>query len=118
MKAFCRTCGAHFPQEFEITLTNRCSFWRDRGLAKLPERYKMIIWDWFFMLPMDQIFGETKYLLAVQIIGRKSSIKQRAKFAWHKVIKGYNRMSEQQRQAFQRDFYKKEFGGTNGSISK
>lgn len=111
MKAFCKTCGTHFPADFEITVGDDCSFWDDRGLYDLPEKYKRLIWDWLFALPVDQIFGDTKYLIGVQLMGRKASIKQRVKFAWHRIVKGYNKMTEAERQAAQKDYYQKQFNG-------
>lgn len=101
MKAFCKTHGVHFPADFKQTIKEDCSFWRDRGLDDLTAEYKRMLWEWMFSFPGDQIFGATGYEIAFAIRGQK----KRAKYLWHKLIKGYNKMTERQRQEAQKKYF-------------
>lgn len=104
MKAFCSADGAHFQHEFRRTITSpECTFWRERGMDKLPAEAKLELWDWMFKCPADAIFGEHKYQIFVVMTGRKA----RLQWMWDRIIKGYNRMTESQRQEAQRRYVKR-----------
>lgn len=114
MKVFCRQHGVHFPHEFNITCRRGCPFWGDHGLQKLPTKYKRKVWEWLFALNADELFGETGYEIALQFYGRRAPIKH----LWHNVKKGYAKLSEKQRQAFQKRHVRKSIGGASNGKSR
>jgi len=105
MKLPCRSCGIHFPGDYEVTLGDTCFFWEDRGLSNLPEPEKRLLWDWMFTMPADRIWLETTFVLGLNVVDRKMTIVEKAKNSWHRIIKGYNKMSEAERQAAQKKYF-------------
>lgn len=107
MKLSCSDHGIHFPADFDVTLGEDCAFWYDRGLENLPDIQKKKLWDWMFAMPTDEIWLQSRYVLGLWVNGRKMSLAEKAKLAWHKWIKGYDRMTEAERQAAQKDYFNK-----------
>ena len=110
MKIGCRQHGVHFPHEFNITCRKDCPFWADHGMAKLPTTYKRKVWDWLFALNSDELFLATGYEMALQFYGRRANMK----YLWSNIKKGYAKLSEKQRQAYQKRHVRKSLRGANG----
>ena len=102
MKLFCRQCGVHFPGDFVDTLHPICNFWGDRGLGNLPLKLKEKLWVWLTAMPADEIFGKTGVNIAFSFSGEPSNPND----TFEKQIAGWNKMSEKQRQTYQKFYFK------------
>lgn len=104
MKMTCRTCGVHFQEDFEKTLTDKCDFWGasvGNLLSKLPEKYKKLIWDWMFSLPIDEISENTGIEISPSIDSRPylGNIYER-------FVPGYAEWPEDKKKKFQAEYSK------------
>ena len=98
MKITCGQCGIHFPQDFEKSLV--CDFWKERGADGLPVKYKKIIWDWIFSLPVDEILIATKYSINASWGAEKVDVTNQ----FEKNVPGYVDWTEKEQQHFQRRY--------------
>lgn len=109
MKTFCKVCTIHFQDEFEETLKPPCNYWGDNGMSNMPAYYKKKIWDWLFSLPADEI-GE-KCNIGISVTYNGVPIEPSDKF--ENTIPGYVDLTENEKKAFQKDFFKKKLKGEN-----
>ncbi len=100
MKVPCEVHGAHFKHEFAATQHSDCPVWEKWGMGKLPIEQRLVFWNWLFKGPFDEIWLKTGFQIGLSIVARRN----RVKLFWQKHIKGYNRMSEKQRQTAQKKY--------------
>jgi hypothetical protein len=112
MKFYCKVDGIHFPQDFEMTLKAPCNFWGDMGMSNVSEPMKLKIWDWIFSAPSDELALKEKTGLSIGITGVALSEDKQFK----SVVPGYEDMTEEQQQQFQRDYFKKAQESPDGSV--
>jgi hypothetical protein len=102
MKVFCENCGIHFKQDFKITLLPECNFWGDLGLGNIPEVDKLKLWDWMFKFPSDEFYIKYKLGMAMTI----KAVKIEDDTKWENIKPGWEKLSEKERQDYERAFYK------------
>jgi len=102
VKVFCRTCGIHFPADYNETFSPRCSFWGDRGLGNLPTKLKSKLWLWLTSLPADEILVETGVDIAVSLKGNSTG----PNLSFQDSIPDWDKMTEKQKQAYQKIYFK------------
>jgi hypothetical protein len=103
MKAFCSSCGCHFPDEFEDTLQSWCGYWWNNGLFELPKKYKKMIWDWQFSLPVDEIAKKTGIILHYSFSVSKNKYKENE---FERNVKYYKNWPDKKRKEFQKNYFK------------
>lgn len=103
MKIFCKTCGVHFPQDFDKTLQVSCNLWGDSNMSNLDKDLKKKIWDWLFLMPADEIYIKTSGLQLVVSFGAKFIAEE--KVNWPGIFSNYEEMSEEQKQEAQRAYF-------------
>ena len=112
-KAMCKTCGSHFPEEFEVTVGDHCTFWEQHGFPKdFPKEYKRKIWDWYFELPVDEIAHREH--VAVRIAFDAVEFAQ-DDFGAH--IQNWLKLSEKERHQFQDDMFKHRNGLSEKTVA-
>lgn len=99
MKVFCKTCGIHFPEEFERTLGKGCGFWSRSGLEILPKEDKVRLWNWLFAFNFDELFVRTGVSL-------ESGFHRASTDSWESYFPGYPRLSEEEQRELQHLYYK------------
>lgn len=99
MKILCVDCGCHFHNDFKESL--QCSFWERRGLGKLPKKYKRIMWDWVFSLPVDMLGMRAKVAIHLSFYGTRYDGKNQ----WEKSVEGYGKMTDKERRAYQKLYF-------------
>lgn len=103
MKLGCYTCGCHFPQDFDITLTSACNFWGDHGLTNVSIDMKKEIWDWLFAMPSDKLAILERIGLAINFAG----VALEQKYTFEKLVPNWNTMTEKERQDYEREHFKR-----------
>ncbi len=102
MKLPCRTCGVHFPQDFDKTNEPACNLWGDIGFTNVSREIREKLWIWIFSMPTDEIYLETSLALGFNVyagyVPKEDSFDSR--------FPEYKNMTEEQQQEFQRDFFK------------
>lgn len=102
MKIYDKSCGIHFKDEFDVTLTPPCNFWGEVGMSSLQEDLKKKVWNWLFTMPTDEI--SIKANLSMHISIGASPIAQEDKF--ENVIPGYTSMTEEGQKKAQKAYFK------------
>lgn len=103
MKAFCNTCGCHFPEEFKDTLKPTCNWWGDRGASNVPEEWKKKIWEWQFGVNVDQFLVETGLSLNFSLgftVPNKSD-------TFEAQVEGWSKMTDKERRNYEKEHFRK-----------
>lgn len=101
-KVQCKTCGSHFPDEFETTVGPHCTFWEQHGFPKdFPLKYKKQIWEWYFAIPVDEIAFREHVALRIAFDAVHFA---QDDFGEH--VKDYLKLTEEQRHQFQDELFK------------
>ncbi len=100
MKVFCKTCGIHFPEDFEDSLEERCGFWNSQGLGELLDDDKAKLWEWMFSFDFDDLFTRT----GIQL--QSGFHREYEGQPWTKIFTGYPDLSEQEQRELQHHYYK------------
>lgn len=101
MKFHCRVDTIHFADEYEKTLKPPCNFWGDMGMGNVPNDLKKKFWDWLFSMPTDEISIVCD--LGISVNFGVIPIRPLDKFV--NKIEGYEFMSEQEQQEFQKVYF-------------
>ncbi len=105
MKLHCRTCGCHFDDDFEETLTEECGLWVERGFSKdMSVEHKRALFDAFFSVPVDEIADDTGVVTDIQLKGYKGLTYNRDLF--EQMVPGYVYMSDREKRDFQKRLFK------------
>ena len=102
MKAYCKFCGCHFPQEFEKTLKSPCNFWGEHGLANVDAKIKKEIWDWLFSAPIDKL----NVLYSIDMPISFSAIPMISGGGFEDIVNNWEELSVEEKQEFQRSWLK------------
>lgn len=109
VKFHCRVDGIHFPADYEDTLKPPCNFWGELGMSNLQPELKRKFWDWLFSCPSDEI--GIKAHIGIGISFATGVILHENEFV--NKVKGYVKWTEEQQQAFQREYFKAHQDGQN-----
>lgn len=101
MKIFCKACGIHFPQDFDLTFISPCNYWGDLGMTNIPPVLKRKFWDWLFQMPSDELSG---YGIGIGVQFLVGVVEDYNKF--ENMVPEWPTMTEEQRQSFQRKYFK------------
>lgn len=102
MKIPCRTCGIHFPKDFEETFKPICNFWGDSGMTNIDVELKKKIWDWIFQLPSDEIWLKTG--LGIWLTFGAVYVPREKTF--YGKFPEFENMTEEEQQAFEKDHFR------------
>lgn len=102
MKAYCKFCGCHFPQDFEKTLEPPCNFWGEHGLSNIDVEVKREMWDWLFSAPVDKL--NVLYKMDLPITFNANPMVSGG--AFEDIVVNWNEMTEEEQQEFQRSWFK------------
>lgn len=102
IKAYCKFCGCHFPQDFEDTLKAPCNFWGEHGLSNVAVEIKKEIWDWLFSAPIDKL--NILHNLDMPITFNAVPVGKGMKF--EDFVVNWSALNEEERQEFQRDWFR------------
>lgn len=117
MKITCYSHGAHFSNADDEFV--KCPYyWKATGTTDLPDDSKRDIAEWLFTMPVDKIWLETGWGLSVPLfkgdfVGWYNSLAEN--------VPGYEDMTEEQRQAWQKQMFRKQLNepkGVRGWLSK
>jgi len=103
MKLFCNTCGCHFPHEYEDTLKEGCSYWKQREFPDdFPDKYRKIIWDALTSVPYDEIADKYGLLISTpdfKVVGHYTENQ------FERDMPGYGGWPDKKRQLFQKEYF-------------
>lgn len=116
MKLHCKNCGCHFPDEFEETLEQECTFWKARGFPDdFPEKYYRKIWDAMCSIPYDEIADETGICLtSLDLTARENVVYSGNEF--EELVPGYKDWPDQKRKRFQKAWFKRYYQPKTGQL--
>jgi len=95
MKMTCKTCGAHFPEDFGKTMSDECEFWESRGLEALSNVDRHAVWKWLFSYDLDDLFCRTGISLAIEIKQINGGV------PWEDIYPGYKLLTEKDQRELQ-----------------
>jgi len=109
MKVFCKSCGCHFPEDFEETRAESCSYWPGIGLPKQALENNLEIckkfWDYNFAFDYDAAADRTGIMFSM---GKPSvSPKVYVENEFERDIPGYKDWPDDKRRRFQKAWFKK-----------
>lgn len=105
MKIHCRTCGCHFDDDFEETLSPECKLWEHRGFhSDMSVEHKRALWDAYFSVPVDEIADETGVITQIDLRatpGMTYSVNE-----FEAYVPGYRHMTDRQKRDFQKKLFR------------
>lgn len=105
MKMHCKSCGCHFDDDFEETLSDECNMWIERGWSPdMSVEHKRAIWDAFFSVPVDEIAEETGVVTDLQFRG--SSTIGYVFNQFEAYVPGYKDWTDREKRDFQKRLFK------------
>jgi len=102
VKAYCKFCGVHFPDDFEKTLSAPCNFWGEHGMSNLTVEVKKEVWDWLFSAPIDKL--NVLYNIDMPITFNAVPTASGGRF--EDIVMNWADLSEEDKQSFQRNWFK------------
>lgn len=121
MKAFCRQCGCHFPEDFAETQEQDCNWWLSRGFPLdfevEHEEWARKLWDHMFGIDMDALGDETGIMIS---FGDLRCLEQRYEGNQFEGKDpngpvddhcGYTDWPDEKRRRFQKAFFKYQYSG-------
>lgn len=107
IKAYCKFCGIHFPDDFEKTLLPPCNFWGEHGLSNIDKDIKKEVWEWLFSAPIDKL--NVLYKMDMPITFNANPMVSGGGF--EDIVVNWKEMNEEEQQEFQRNWFKDRLAG-------
>lgn len=107
MKAYCKFCGCHFPDEFEKTLEAPCNFWGEHGLANVGKEVKKELWEWLFSAPIDKL----NVLYKIDMPITFNAVPMLSGNAFEDIVVNWKELTEEEKQEFQRHWFRDRAAG-------
>ena len=105
MKIHCKTCGCHFDDDFEETLSDECGLWVERGFRdSMSVEHKRALFDAYFSIPVDEIGDETGVITSIDVRGTPGMSYTFNQFEAY--VPGYKYMTDRQRRDLQKAMFK------------
>lgn len=105
MKIHCKTCGCHFDDDFEETLSDECGMWVERGFKDdMSVEHKRALFNTFFALPVDEIAQETGVVVSIDMRGTPGMTYSFNQFEAY--VPGYGYMTDKEKRQLQKAMFK------------